>query len=625
MVFAASLSASAQEAAPISPACAPLVASPPDVDQLRRALTDGTSPDTTCPVSRTARRPLTFPEVLMGALIPPLGLMLVLSPGTKVVTDHVPLLTLAVGQRSPHAVDLLIQAGADPLRAPKRSDSALQAAVFADLGTRDSQWTSAVLGQRRIDGTHLCTNTTLLDRLWDEPILRQRLETAGLPKGGLDCDGGTWLHRAAEQGDHTRVARLIDQAVVPIDLPDARGRTAIFRAARSRHWDVVQQLIDAGARIHDVGGDQGSLLHEAVRHNQAHLTDRILDTRPSLDTTDPGGWTVLTVAVVHADPPLVARLLEHGASPRSDPDLLQRAIRKRSPETTRLLLDAGLAPNAPWSFGRDLFDLAYEEEALDVARVLVDAGGHPGQGRPDSLVFHEAPLLARALDDDNAPWVELLLPATRPDERTDTLVHLLIHERYHHAEVVLAACDQPSDALVRVASVDLETQIEWLVDRGVRYGPHALDMLIAYGPEREVARALSHGASPHGSGEEWRRSPMATAVDEKRAALVGILYRAGVQVPHTAWLDAIRRREVEWVSALLTEDIPVPPAALEAAIQQGASDLAATLLPHTELDVRTLRRLRRLAWLAGASPDLRTALRTRQDTERQATRASSSP
>jgi hypothetical protein len=80
----------------VSAACAPLFAEPLDVASLQRALDAGADANGTCPVTRMVRRRLSFLEVMIGAIIPPVGMMMVLSDRRTPSTRQVPLLELAL-------------------------------------------------------------------------------------------------------------------------------------------------------------------------------------------------------------------------------------------------------------------------------------------------------------------------------------------------------------------------------------------------------------------------------------------------------------------------------------------------------------------------------------------------
>lgn len=595
----------------LSPLCAILAHQTPDVGEVTSLLAAGADPNATCPVQKRVRRSLSFPEVLMGALIPPLGLMLVLDPGTTTRTRDVPVLTLAVGQRRVPIASALLEAGADPLSAPRSSDRALAAAVRADLDADDPAWTHLLLGERTIPDDALCSDTRLLDDLRTATPVRTRLEGAGMAPGGQDCEGATWLHRAARHGDVKAVAAIVSDAVVPVDLPDHQGRRAVVYAARGRHWDVVDHLLTAGARVHQPTDKHGTLLHEAVRQRRTGRVSGLLDAGHPVGGTDASGRTPLSLAVQDGTAGSVEALLTAGADPQADGRLLERAVKAGSAEKVSHLLAAGLSADAEVSFGRDLFDLAYAQDDLPVAEALAKGGGRPGRGRRGGAVFHEPDLLAQVLRSDQPAWEALLLSYSTPQDREDALFSVLFHERYAAAARLLEADTSGATTLAQLAALDKKAPADWLLAREVRYDTHALDILVPDAPLSEVRRALEHGASPEGSSPTGRLRPVERAHQERRPDLVALLLEAGAVAPESLWRDVVRGADLAYTESLLTAGLAVPLSAIDDAIRRGTDEPALCLLRHAQLADAELRALRRTAFWSGAPKSVRGALKTR--------------
>ncbi len=598
------------EAPPLS--CRALVAPQLDLGALQRGLARGDDPNGTCPVTKMVRRQLSFVEVLMGAIIPPIGLMMVLDDRRSPRTRQVPLIALAVGQRSGPAVAALLAAGADPLKHDPYGTLPLRAGVMADLEGSGARWTDQLLGSRRLPPLAFCKDTALLDGLWDHPDLRSRLELAGLAEGGRDCDGRTWLHRAAADRDGARVAALLDAAVVPVDARDEQDRTAAFLAARAGAWDVVDQLLAAGARPQGAGGRQGSLLHEAVRAGKADRIPGLLAAGQPVDARAESGRTPLQLAVGRGAGEIVALLLAAGADPRADGKdgarILASAVRAGDPDTVAALLGAGLSPDATTGFGQDMFDLAYDKEALGVARALAAAGGRPGRrlgavGRAD-----RSPALARALREGKADWVALLLPLAGADERQDALIELMIGNHLGPAAQLLDAGTDGGPALVWMATWGHEDRADWLLQRGARYPEDALDIMVPEAPYSRVREALDQGASPLGSASPWRDSPVHLAVVDRHAPLVALLVGAGAPLPVNLWDDALFEQEESWALALVSAGLPVDRDTLRLAVRRDRPAVLAAMLPVAGLSRPQLRRLRVRAWWTGASPAVQETL-----------------
>lgn len=600
------------------PTCAPLFARPLDVGALQRALDAGADANGTCPVTRMVPRRLSFLEVMIGAIIPPVGMMMVLSDRRTPSTRQVPLLELALGQRSDAAVRALVAAGADPLRPSPSGHLPIRAAVAADLEGDEARWTHLLLAGSVLPPGALCGDTALLDQLWDHPTVRHRLERAGLRELGRDCDGGTWLHRAAARGDQERVAALLGAAVVGPDQRDDRGRTAVYLAARRDHWDVVDQLLAGGASLRGAGGEQGSLMHEVVRARDERRLDVLLDAGLPVSLQDESGRTPLQLAA-EGFAPGVDRLIAAGARPAEDGQdggrMLLEAVRGDHAEIVRALVGAGARPQHATEWGRDLFDVAYQADSIASARILVDAGARPERDPSNVHQREHRPLLYRALVDEREEWVALLLPGASVDELEDAVLDAIIEERHELAQRLLDGGAPGSRALVFAAVTGRRDRVDWLRERGVRFPVDALDQLVPDASAELVALALADGASPHGAGLRWLDPPVYTAAWKRQADVVGLLVAAGAPVPVNLWADAVYSGDGEWVAALVEAGVPASVEVVRDAVVAGRPDVLAPLLQAVPLTRRERRRLRIRAWWSQASPELKALLEAVEPTD----------
>lgn len=602
----------------VSAACAPLFADPLDVAGLQRALDAGADANGTCPVTRMVRRRLSFLEVMIGAIIPPVGMMMVLSDRRTPSTRQVPLLELALGQRSDPAVRALVDAGADPLRPSPSGLLPLRAAVVADVEGDEARWTHLLLGERMLPPGALCTDRALLDQLWDRPTVRHRLERAGLREQGRDCDGGTWLHRAAADGDEDRVAALLAAAVVGVDQQDDRGRTPVYLAARRDQWAVVDQLVAAGARLRGAGGEQGSLVHEAVRAQDGRRLAELLASGLPVSLLDESGRTPLQLAAegfaAGVDP-----LIAAGARPAEDGHegglMLVEAVRGGHAEVVAALIAAGATPRHTTGWGRDLFDVAYQAESLASARVLVDAGARPERDPSHVHQREHRSLLYRSLVDGREEWTALLLPGATEDELESALLDAIIDERLGLAERLLDGGATGARALVFAATTGGAERVAWLRERGVRFPVDALDYLVPDASPELVAMALADGASPEGAGHRWLDPPVYTAMWRRQAEVVGLLVEAGASVPVTLWGDAVYTGDGEWVAALVQAGVPASVEVVRDAVRAGEPSVLGPLLQAVPLTRRERRRLRVRAWWFQAPPEVKALLKAAEPTD----------
>lgn len=201
------------------------------------------------------------------------------------------------------------------------------------------------------------------------PLARALLD-AGAPVDGMPGDPETPLITAASYGD-AGVARVLIEAGADVDALAADdsggvpGGSALLHAAVFGMTDVVDSLVEAGARVRSIeeaaaAGDLGDWLGEApadarlralvmaADHQRLVVIDELVAAGTPVDATDEAfGGHPLRAAAANARPQSVRRLLAHGADPnlrddqgRTPLDLCRQG--DRSPE--RQEVEAILAP-----------------------------------------------------------------------------------------------------------------------------------------------------------------------------------------------------------------------------------------------------------------------------------------
>lgn len=74
----------------------------------------------------------------------------------------------------------------------------------------------------------------------------------------------TALHAAAQAGHVATVKLLLKVSLLQLEYTDIHKHTPIVRACEMGHLDVLQALLDAGAKLDIVDLDCRSLLHWSV-------------------------------------------------------------------------------------------------------------------------------------------------------------------------------------------------------------------------------------------------------------------------------------------------------------------------------------------------------------------------
>jgi len=151
-------------------------------------------------------------------------------------------------------------------------------------------------------------------------------------------------------------------------------------------------------------------LHHAAAKNRPKIVRLLLDLGADPHATDATGATPLTtIALENADPGIVSMLLEAGAKLdfiaslnlnrydlaeamlRDDPSrigpggrdtvALHLSVSKKNMDAVRWLIEHGVDVNAKrvlWNCNHTALHMTAENGAIEIARMLLDAGGDPG-------------------------------------------------------------------------------------------------------------------------------------------------------------------------------------------------------------------------------------------------------
>lgn len=205
------------------------------------------------------------------------------------------------------------------------------------------------------------------------------------------ADGCTALHVAVGMGlapiytplpkSDVKLINLLIERGVDTKAVDARGRTALHGAVAASDSAVVELLLDIGLPINIKDSRGRTALHRAVECNNEPAADLLLDAGADVNAKDADGKVPLRMAFyslyyLDYNPPLVAKLLARGtdvdlattialgtardvaAAIKRNPAAinekaktdyeetpLQFAVRRKSPEMIKTMIDAGADPN----------------------------------------------------------------------------------------------------------------------------------------------------------------------------------------------------------------------------------------------------------------------------------------
>jgi ankyrin repeat protein len=238
-------------------------------------------------------------------------------------------------------------------------------------------------------------------------VLKLLLARSDVDVNVRDGSGHSALVRAIRDLRVKIVRVLVRHPGIDLEAKDTQGMTPLFAAARYDYLDLVDLLLDAGARIDARADNDGPTdtfaytpLMQAVECNRMKVVLRlVLDRREELHTKNALGWTPLFFAAVKGEWQMTKLLLYLGADPlvrdtEGNTALLcmikrtrYQATGSKEDRTIRLLLEHGVDPNVQDKHGRTALSYAVEYRndraiatLLDFQKadgVTTDSWGHP--------------------------------------------------------------------------------------------------------------------------------------------------------------------------------------------------------------------------------------------------------
>ncbi|MGH6893261.1 MAG: ankyrin repeat domain-containing protein, partial [Dongiaceae bacterium] len=117
----------------------------------------------------------------------------------------------------------------------------------------------------------------------------------------------------------TRVVALIRAGSIPggFDTAGPMRQPAIITAAEDGDLEIVQALLDAGARADVPGEKRTTALIEAVRYGRRPIVELLLRSGANPNAANEEGWTPLMRAAERGDLEVVRLLLNAGADPKA--------------------------------------------------------------------------------------------------------------------------------------------------------------------------------------------------------------------------------------------------------------------------------------------------------------------
>ena len=161
-------------------------------------------------------------------------------------------------------------------------------------------------------------------------------------------------------------------------------------AASQGHWQMVELLAEAGAKLDGAGGAQGGLALMAAQQDLPERLRWLIEHGLDLNTRDQRGHRPIFRAAMESHWGAVRLLHAFGAELEraggKDGSLLHLAVKQDRAAELVFLLDQGLNTSAVDRFGQTPLHRAAQHKNTALARLLIDGGARLGADTPDIVV-----------------------------------------------------------------------------------------------------------------------------------------------------------------------------------------------------------------------------------------------
>lgn len=199
------------------------------------------------------------------------------------------------------------------------------------------------------------------------------------------------LSLAAAKGYEDIVWLLLTRSDAGVDMKNDSGRTALSRAAETRHVRIVRLLLERGAdtEAKDVSGL--TPLSVAVQNGHETIVKLLLDRGAAIETKDRSGRTPLSIAAQNWNEAIVKLLLDRGAETeakmfRSGQTPLLFAAKSENKAIVKLLLDRGAGTEAKDGSGLTPLLVAAQNGHEAVVKLLLHRGAATDQSKLHQLI-----------------------------------------------------------------------------------------------------------------------------------------------------------------------------------------------------------------------------------------------
>lgn len=503
---------------------------------------------------------------------------------TRDARDSVNALAAAAELGETAIVRRLVEAGVDPNGRDARGKTALMRAAEEGHSETARVLLDAGADMGACDGLNL-TPKDLAAMREHKDVVRLFEERARPPAPARKRSKA--LAKAVEAGDLAAVVVELEAGADP-DAPDDRGMTPLLNALRLKRADMVEALLDAGARLdtppnlppifaalaeqpllelllaagadvnaRDRSGQTPLMVASWRKHPTAAL--RLVAAGADVNALDDRGDTALVYACMHEQAEIVAALLDADADPtvvsKTKHTALYYAASNANEALTRRLFElfvAGAARDAKLDFV-----VAVTRSDVDAVRRALEAGASPKTTDP----FLKWPALMWAALLGDRETVLVLVEAGAPvDVKKDRLTPLRLlwsrDDRATALDLVRAGADPNTTTrdgytslLSSAAQAGDADAVRGLLERGARADSAALYAAAAAG-NAEIVRTLVGAGARVNAKDLLDRTPLVRALESGFFDVARLLIEAGAPangkagyVPLLSWAVATWRDE----------------------------------------------------------------------------------
>lgn len=338
------------------------------------------------------------------------------------------------------------------------------------------------------------------------------------------ADGTTALLWAAYHRNAALASELLERGA-DANAVNRNGMSAILLAATVGDAETIGVLLEHGADANTAAAEGDTALMLAARSGNIEAVRSLLDAGAEVDPRESWhGETALIWAAGENHADIVALLIEHGAEigvvtteftwdltqagvasqlPRGGITALTVAARENALEAARVLLDAGADVNALDPDGISVLRVAIANDNRDMAMLLLEAGADPHDGAfADAVKFRSFPVVRaekhRTDETSSLELVEALLAAGADVNA--------VPEKPMTRQLWAEGMAHPNEPPLWLAAQGSDLEMMRLL------AEHGADAATTLSSRGESVLMAAMGLTPHSMGGGGTKPPLATNV-----------------------------------------------------------------------------------------------------------------